>query len=186
MIVRLLFFLCINIVLEYRSKLINKKLFYSAARLMPPFKWRPGHIPCLPYPRYASAYTLSQSSFYFDILSKLSSAFILSLSLSLILSIDVQEKHHFIIQIRLILNCLKPRTEFKLETARSSPHDRRFSSSFTTLRGDRLSSSILFYSLSEPFIVETHLADICFRARCRFPANATYRHYKSIIYHIFL
>lgn len=36
----------------------------------------------------------------------------------------VQEKHHFIIQIRLVLNCLKPRTEFKLETARSSPHDR--------------------------------------------------------------
>lgn len=32
-------------------------------------------------------------------------------------SLGIQEKHHFIIQIRLALNCLKPRTEFKLETA---------------------------------------------------------------------
>lgn len=108
----------------------------------------------------------------------ISSQISLSLSFSLILSIAVQEKHHFIIQIRLILNCLKPRTEFKLETARSSPHDRRFSSSFRTLRGDRLSfnffSSVLFYSLSGPFIVETHSARIV-RARCRFPAIAICR-----------
>lgn len=82
-------------------------------------------------------------------------------------SLAIQEKHHFIIQIRLVLNCLKPRTEFKLETARSSPHDRWL---LVLLQGyceDRLfsdfSSSILCHFSPRPFMVE-----IYFRARRRF------------------
>lgn len=117
----------------------------------------------------------------------ISSQISLSLSFSLILSIAVQEKHHFIIQIRLILNCLKPRTEFKLETARSSPHDRCFSSSFRTLTisENRLSffSSVLFFS-SGPFIVETHSARICFRDR--FSAIAICRLYFHYLSYFFL
>lgn len=111
-----------------------------------------------------------------------------NLSFSLILSIAVQEKHHFIIQIRLILNCLKPRTEFKLETARSSPHDRRFSFRTDERKSSlfhRFSFSVLFYSSSGPFIVETYSAHICFHGRYRFPAIAICCYYTSITYHSF-
>lgn len=66
--------------------------------------------------------------------------FYLSLTLTHSLILAVQEKHHFIIQIRLVLNCLKPQTEFKLETVRSSPHDRWLLSPLRGPHEDRLSS----------------------------------------------
>lgn len=71
----------------------------------------------------------------------------------------IQEKHHFIIQIRLVLNCLKPRTEFKLVTARSSPHDRWLlvlSEDTVRLASPPGSSCSVLYR--RPFMVETRPA----------------------------
>jgi len=35
---------------------VNKVFNFRQAIFAPPSKWRPWHMPCLPYPRYATAY----------------------------------------------------------------------------------------------------------------------------------
>jgi len=45
---------CIESKIEVEET-VNKNFDFSQAILAPPSKWRPWHVPCLPYPRYAIA-----------------------------------------------------------------------------------------------------------------------------------
>jgi len=43
------------------KEIVNKDFNFTEQFLRPPLKWRPWHVPCLPYPRYVTARTPSVS-----------------------------------------------------------------------------------------------------------------------------
>jgi len=61
---------------------VNKDFNFAKQFFRPPSKWRPWHVPCLPYPRYATEINVTNLSLFMEFLGNFFSNFIFEKLLS--------------------------------------------------------------------------------------------------------